>query len=131
MRVSVLSLAATVFAGAGLATATPLQARGDQTIILPLSGDPIGTSFEFQFADESRTASSTSFVRATLKNSTFSAVIADDVPFEDAHPDRISTSLSVPPEFGKGFYDLVVEEIEGDGSVVFTGESTDLAYLVF
>ena len=53
---------------------------------------------------KSRTASSTSFVRAALKNSTFSAVIAEDVPFDSAHPDRISTSLTVPPEFVKGFY---------------------------
>ena len=29
-----------------------LNARADQTIILPLSGDPFGSSFEFEFADE-------------------------------------------------------------------------------
>ena len=29
-----------------------LKARADQTIILPLSGDPFGSPFEFEFADE-------------------------------------------------------------------------------
>ncbi|TBU30440.1 hypothetical protein BD309DRAFT_969022 [Dichomitus squalens] len=131
MHFSALSFAAAAIATASLATATPLKARADQTIVSPLSDDPIGPSIEFQFADESHTAGSTSFVRTTLRNSTFSALIGDNIPFESARPDFISTSLPVPAEFVKGFYDLVVEEVDGDGSVIFTGESTDLAYLIF
>ncbi|EJF59355.1 hypothetical protein DICSQDRAFT_182023 [Dichomitus squalens LYAD-421 SS1] len=136
MRFSALSFAAAAIATASLATATrtsirSIATRADQTIVSPLSDDPIGPSIEFQFADESHTAGSTSFVRTTLRNSTFSTLIGDNIPFESARPDFISTSLPVPAEFVKGFYDLVVEEVDGDGSVIFTGESTDLAYLIF
>ena len=75
MRFSVLSFAVTVVAAAGFATATrtstyilhancafssdlsissipALKARGQQTIIAPLSGDPVGSGIALEFADE-------------------------------------------------------------------------------
>ncbi|PIL29734.1 hypothetical protein GSI_08173 [Ganoderma sinense ZZ0214-1] len=129
MRFSTLPLIATALVAAGLAGATPLKARGDQTIILPLSGDPFGSPFEFQFADESRTADSTSTLHITLQNATYFAVIADKLAFSTTSPDRASTLLTVPHEFVPGLYDLVVEEVGGDDSIIYTGEVTDLELL--
>ena len=71
MRFSTFPLVITALVAAGLSSATrkhatancsakkliaqiplALNTRADQTIILPLSGDPFGSPFEFQFADE-------------------------------------------------------------------------------
>ena len=75
MRFSVLSFAVTLVAAAGLVAATrtsahfpvlsvhlrlthvyhlspALKARGQQTIVAPLSDDPVGSTIPFQFADE-------------------------------------------------------------------------------
>ncbi|KAM5533243.1 hypothetical protein V8D89_006136 [Ganoderma adspersum] len=129
MRFSTLPFVVTALVTAGLASATPLKVRADQTIILPLSGDPFGSPFEFEFADESRTAGSISTLHITLRNATYSAVIADKLAFSTTNPDRASALLTVPHEFVPGLYDLVVEEVVGDDSIIFTGEVTDLELL--
>ncbi len=102
--------------------------RADQTIIMPLSGDPFGSPFEFEFADEvipllsyytqvrkadtpvllplfqTRTADSISTLHITLRNATYFAVIADQLAFSSTSPDRASALLTVPHEFIPGLY---------------------------
>nr|VWP00789.1 Phosphate:H symporter (Phosphate:H symporter, variant) [Ganoderma boninense] len=129
MRFSTFPLVITALVAAGLSGATPLNTRADQTIILPLSGDPFGSPFEFEFADESRTADSTSTLHITLQNATYSAVIADKLAFSATSPDRAFALLTVPHAFVPGLYDLVVEEVAGDDSIIYTGEVTDLELL--
>lgn len=129
MRFSSLSFIATALAATDFVSAKPLNVRADQTIIMPLSGDPFGSPFEFEFADETRTADSISTLHITLRNATYFAVIADQLAFSSTSPDRASALLTVPHEFIPGLYDLVVEEFVGDDSIIFTGEVNDLELL--
>ena len=47
-------------------------------------------------------------MRATFKNSTYSAVIGDNLQFESDRPDWLEASLPIPAEFVKGNYGLCV-----------------------
>ncbi|KAI1785760.1 hypothetical protein LXA43DRAFT_899144 [Ganoderma leucocontextum] len=129
MRFSTVSFAVTTLVATGLASATPLNARADQTIIMPLSGDPFGSPFEFEFADETRTADSISTLHITLQNATYSAVIADKLAFSSTTPTLASALLTVPHEFVPGSYDLVVEEVVGDDVIIYMGEVNELQLL--
>ena len=53
---------------------------------------------------QSHTAGTPASVRATFKNSTYSAVIGDNLQFESDRPDWLEASLPIPAEFVKGNY---------------------------
>ncbi|KAM5533245.1 hypothetical protein V8D89_013110 [Ganoderma adspersum] len=116
MRLS-LSLVSAVFAATGLVGATPLKGRntGHHTIEVPSNEETIHSPFLFTFSDTTRNPADTSILEVSFYNLTYRGFIAN-VNFTKEDYTLANATLTVPANIVSGGYDIVVQEIDHDGS---------------
>ncbi|KAM5540314.1 hypothetical protein V8D89_006133 [Ganoderma adspersum] len=120
MRLS-LTFVASVLAAAGLVGANPVEIRaGHHTIEVPAAGASIKSPFTFKFSDTTRNKGDSSHLQLSFYDLTHRYTVGS-VSFSKSAYTEASALVHVPSSIPNGPYDIVVQEINGDGTQLYEG----------